>query len=163
MQRSEIPVHRYHFMSRLNDGRAVPDPSKMRVQLRFGDAATLDLSKNTYMLAVESLAFSTLDPTHANTYALYISNTGFSSTRCTSEDVGYPPVTRGKIPALICGKDGVNVGNVTRSYMGTVITNPNFLNDYVDIELLDGACGDLGVNTVLWFSGTFVVYRYEPN
>jgi hypothetical protein len=162
MQRSEIPVYRYHFMSHLNNDVAVRDRSKMRVKLRFGDAATLDLSQNTYMLAVESLAFNTADVDYVNTYALYISNTGYNSTRCTSDD-DPSPLTSGKIPALICGKDGVNFGPLIRSSMGVVISNPNFLNDYVDIQLLDGACGDLGVNTIQWFSGSFVVYRYVPN
>jgi hypothetical protein len=161
MLRSEIPVYRYHFMSHLNGDLNVGDASKMRVKLRFGDAATLDLSNNTYMLAVESLAFNTQDADYVNTYALYISNTGYNSTRCTSDDIP-TALTSGKIPALICGKDGVNFGPMIRSSMGLVISNPNFLNDYVDIQLLDGACGRLPETQIRWFSGTFVVYKYVP-
>jgi hypothetical protein len=161
MQRSEVPLYRYHFMSHLNGDLNVVDASRMRVKLRFGDAATLDLSNNTYMLAVESLAFNTLDVDYVNTYALYISNTGYNSTRCTSDDTP-TPLTSGKIPALICGKQGVNFGPMFRSSMGIVISNPNFLNDYVDIQLLDGACGDFPIHQILWFSGTFVVYKYVP-
>jgi hypothetical protein len=161
MLRSEIPVYRYHFMSHLN-GVNVQDASKMRVKLNFGHAATLDTSNNTYMLAVESLAFNTLDENYRNTYALYISNTGYNSTRCTSDD-NPTALTSGKIPVLICGKQGVNLGPMIRSSMGFVISNPNFLNDTIDIQLLDGACGPFpDINQILWFSGTFVVYKYVP-
>jgi hypothetical protein len=158
MLKSEIPVHRYHFHSQRERVFPQADQSKLRTKLDFGHAATLDLSNRTYMLAVESLVI------HLNNgyrpgegYALRISNTGYSSTRCTGDD-------QGNTATLLCTEAGIHQGNLTRSHMGTVITNPNFLNSYVVIELLNGSeLENLDPQEVSWFSGTFVVYEYVPN
>jgi hypothetical protein len=160
MQRSEIPVHRYHFIS-ANSVEIRPPPlfdgSRTRVKLDFGDSATLDLSNNIYMLAVEKLLIRVQTPPNSNMFALRIGNTGFSSTRCTGDNLV-------QCPTVLCGPEGIHLQNVTRSYMGTVISNPNFLNSYVDLQIVDGATGEaLAVNAVNYFSGTFVVYRYIPS
>jgi hypothetical protein len=159
MLKSEIPVHRYHFFSGLAaEVRPPPlfDGSRTRIKLNFGDAATLDLSHNTYMLVVEKLLIASRNVGSA-AYALYISNTGYSSTRATGAD-------EGKCPVVLCTERGIDLGPVTRSYMGTVISNPNFLNDYIDMQIMGGLDNHpMGVQDVAGFSGTFVVYRYQPN
>jgi hypothetical protein len=154
MLRSEIPVYRYHFHSLRVPGPA--DRSKLKVKLDFGHAATLDLSHRTYMLAVETVVID-IAAQRNSAFALRISNTGYSSTRCTGDD-------QGSTATMLCTAEGFQQGNLIRSSMGTVISNPNFLNSYVTIELLSaGDLTDLDPFEIAYFSGTFVVYEYIPN
>jgi hypothetical protein len=159
MQRSEIPVHRYHFHSGREVEFAQPNGSKLRSKLNFGHAATLDTSHRTYMLAVESLALhinNGFQPVEG--YALRIGTTGYSSEQCTGEAI------QGGAVIIPCMPDGIQHRNITRSHMGTVVSDPNFLNSYVSIDLLTGAdLEPLDPQEIAWISGSFVVYEYVPS
>jgi hypothetical protein len=148
--KSHIPVHRYHFHSLRTPGGT---NTKKRVTLDFGPAATLDMQR-TWMLAVETIMINETGP--LGEFALRITGTGYSSVRSNGDDVGNT--------ATIVSAYQFQQGNLTRGYMGTQITNPNFLNSEITIELLNGT--DLreivAADDVHAFAVTFVVYEYVP-
>jgi hypothetical protein len=148
--KSAIPVHRYHFHSRLTPDGTV---GSKRIKLDFGPAATLDMSR-TWMLAVETCLVDELGA--IVNYALRITGTGYSSVRSNGPDVGNT--------ATVLLYSPFQQGNLTRGYMGTSITNPDFLNNEITVELLNAT--DLTPVTnadILGFECTFVVYEYVPN
>jgi hypothetical protein len=148
--KSHIPVHRYHFHSQLTPGGTV---GLKRIKLDFGPAATLDMNR-TWMLAVESLLVGEVG--NIVQYALRITGTGYSSVRSNAPDVG-------NTATLLCYTPYMQ-GNFTRGYMGTPITNPDFLNSEITMELLDAV--DLTPLTpadIVGFQCTFIVYEYVPN
>jgi hypothetical protein len=178
--RSHEPVYRYQHWTVPDPNKAPIPDGKVDVTLNFGANATLP-STRTWMLALEAFT-ANFDPittaTPSNGLVLRISGIGSRETRTnmtmveaaqTAMTVGgqtyhdgcsaYFPINNTKTPTA--GSVNYTTTSFSNMIIGERISNPNFLNSQIQIEVLSGL-NMMPVSTMMSFSLSFIVYEYKP-
>jgi hypothetical protein len=148
MLKNRNDLYRFTCVSQFANPGAVD--LSIKLPLDFGPSATLDDGRR-WMLAIESLAVNlNADPNPTQYFTIRMSGTMSNATSKSN----YPAATNTR--EIVTCRGFYNT-TINRNTLGVPITNVNFLNETIDIELKEPFQGR-APNDVASYALTFVVY-----